>query len=239
MPNELVLLISLIVSFGGVLLFFRLFGKAGLYVWTSIATITANIEVLIMIHAFGMEMTLGNIIFAVTFAATDILSECYGKKTASRAVWIGVATNLAFVLLSQLWFLYTPSTEDWVMESVTTIFSNTPRLMLASIIAYIVSERFDVWAYHAIWHFTEKKSGSSKKYLWLRNNGSTLVSQLINAILFNVIAFVGMYEFNLLVSVCVSTYVIYIATSLLDTPFVYAARFIYNKWMKSDDALSE
>ena len=70
--NELLLLGSLLVIFTLVLLFFRLFGKTGLYCWTAFATITANIEVLIVVNAFGMEQTLGNILFA------SRLSEIYG-----------------------------------------------------------------------------------------------------------------------------------------------------------------
>lgn len=229
MPNELVLVLSLCISFGGVLLFFRFFGKAGIFAWTSIATITANIEVLMLIHAFGMEQTLGNTLFAATFVATDILSECYGKKTASRAVWIGVATNIAFLCLTQSWFLYTPSAEDFARPSIETIFSNTPRVMLASLIGYIISERYDVWAYHAIWDFTTKKFGDAKKFLWLRNNGSTLTSQLLNIGIFSSIAFWGIHTPKMILNITISGYVIYIATSLIDTPFIYAARYLFNK----------
>ncbi len=234
MPNELVLFLSLIISFGGVLVFFRLFGKAGVYAWTVITTITANIEVLILIRAFGMDMTLGNTLFAATFVATDILSENYGKKTASKAVWLGVATNLTFVLITQSWFLYTPAADDWVMPSVSTIFSNTPRLMLASLSGYVLSELYDVWAYHKWWSFTTKKFGDSKKFLWFRNNIATLSAQFINISIFTFVAFWGIYTPEKVLAVGISGYVIYIFTSLLDTPFVYLARAIYNKFMIKD-----
>ena len=78
--NEILLVASLFVIYGCVLLAYRLFGKSGLYCFTAIATITANIEVLIMVKAFGMEQTLGNILFASTFLVTDIISEIEGKK---------------------------------------------------------------------------------------------------------------------------------------------------------------
>ena len=80
MPNELLLILSLFFLFGSVLVFYRLFGKLGLYVWTVIATIAANIEVLILVDAFGLEQTLGNVLFATTFLVTDILSENHSKK---------------------------------------------------------------------------------------------------------------------------------------------------------------
>lgn len=80
MPNELILICSVVFIYGAALLGYKFFGKTGLYCISVIATILANIEVTIMINAFGMEQTLGNVLFAVTFLITDILSECEGKK---------------------------------------------------------------------------------------------------------------------------------------------------------------
>lgn len=227
--NELLLIGSVIFIFASALLGYRFFGKTGLYCLSAIATILANIEVLILIHAFGMEQTLGNVLFAVTFLITDILSECEGKKEANKAVWIGMFTSLFFLLLSQSWLLYQPSESDWVMDSIRIVFSNTPRMMIASFVVYAVSQMFDVWLYHRWWDFTEKKCGDRRKFLWLRNNGSTLVSQLLNTLLFTLFAFYGTYDWKTLVSVFASSYVIYIVTSLLDTPVVYLARRIHDK----------
>lgn len=229
MMNELLLIGSVIFIFASALLGYRFFGKTGLYCLSAIATILANIEVLILIHAFGMEQTLGNVLFAVTFLITDILSECEGKKEANKAVWIGMFTSLFFLLLSQSWLLYQPSEGDWVMDSIRIVFSNTPRMMIASFVVYAVSQMFDVWLYHRWWDFTEKKCGDRRKFLWLRNNGSTLVSQLLNTLLFTLFAFYGTYDWKTLVSVFASSYVIYIVTSLLDTPVVYLARRIHDK----------
>ena len=229
MPNELLLILSLIVLYGAVLVFYRLFGKTGLYVWTVIATISANIEVLILVDAFGMQQTLGNVLFATTFLVTDILSENHGKKEANVAVNIGIATSIAFIVISQSWMLYTPAASDFASPAIATIFSNTPRLMLASLIVYAICQKFDVWAYHAWWAFTNKKCGDSKKFLWLRNNGSTLISQLLNAILYTFGAFFGVYDIPTLISIVFASYVIFIVTSLADTPIVYLARKMKEK----------
>ena len=132
MRNELLLLGSLIVLYGGVLLWMKLFGKQGLYGWTVIATIAANIEVLILVDAFGMEQTLGNVLFASTFLVTDILSESYGKKAAQRAVNIGILTSLSFIVISQSWMLYVPSPNDFISPSIEAVFQNTPRMMLVA-----------------------------------------------------------------------------------------------------------
>lgn len=227
--NELILILSLVFIYGAVLLSYIFFGRSGLYCVSAFCTVFANIEVLVLIKAFGMEQTLGNVLFAATFLVTDILSECEGKKYANKAVFIGFFCSLFFLILSQSWFLYRPSVGDTAMPALKAIFSQTPRLIGASLVVYAVSQFFDVWLYHKWWSFTEKKFGDKKKFLWLRNNGSTLVSQLINTALFSVIAFVGTYSLQTLISIIVSGYLIYVFTSLLDTPILYLARLWKNK----------
>lgn len=229
MQNELLLILSLLVIYTGVVILYRLFHENGLYLWTIVATIAANIEVLIVVRAFGMEQTLGNILFASTFLVTDICSELYGKKCAQKAVYLGIATSVSFIIITQSWMLYLPNKTDWAMPHIKAVFSNTPRLMSAGIIVYVIVQLFDVWAYHKWWAFTKRICGDKNRFLWLRNNGSTLVSQLLNTVLFTFGAFYGMYKIPTLVSIAVSSYVIYIVTSLADTPFVYLARRIKQK----------
>ena len=224
MLNELLLCGSVVLIYGAVLLAYRIFGKAGLYAMTVIATMLANIEVLLMIDAFGMEQTLGNVMFASTYLITDILSENESEKSAARAVWIGVFTAAVMLVFTQYWLFYTPSASDWAGEHIRAIFSTTPRLLAASFVGYAVSQRFDVWLYHRWWAFTTKRFGDSTRFLWLRNNGSTLISQIINTLNFTLIAFAGWYDTRTLLGVMAASYVIYIFTSLIDTPAVYLAR---------------
>ncbi len=222
--NELLLVLQLVVFYGMVILSYRLFGKRGLYGWTVMATIAANIEVLVQIHAFGMDMTLGNILFASTFVVTDILSEVSGKRDAHRAVHLGVYTSLMFIIISQSWLLFTPNGEDFAMPHIRAIFQNTPRLMLTSLLVYAIVQRFDVFMYHTIWGWTEKLCHDRKRFLWLRNNAATLISQLLNNILFTFGAFYGVFETSSLWSIVWSSMVIFIVTSLADTPVVYICR---------------
>ncbi len=222
--NELLLIFSLILIYGAVLVSYRLFGRNGLFAMTVIATIFANIEVLILVDAFGMVQTLGNVMFAATYLITDILSENEGEKYAARAVYIGIFASVMMLLFTQYWFLYIPAATDWASPAIREIFATTPRLMLASLVGYVVSQRLDVWLYHRIWAITSKRSGNSHRLLWVRNNAAVLISQIINTILFNSIAFFGMYETKQLIGIMISGYVIYIFTSLLDTPAVYLAR---------------
>lgn len=226
MKNEILLLLSVFIIFSTVLLWYRLLGPKGLIGFTVLATIGANIEVLILVDAFGLSQTLGNVLFAATFLITDILSETEGKKTANQAVTAGILTSATFILLSQSWLLFTPNSQDWAFPSIQAIFSTTPRMMLTGLVVYAIAQRFDVWLYHKWWAFTEQRYGTRDGFLWLRNNGSTLVSQLLNTLLFTIGAFAGTYKFATLASIALSSYIIFIFTSLLDTPFVYLARRI-------------
>ncbi|MGI6736996.1 MAG: queuosine precursor transporter [Anaerovoracaceae bacterium] len=226
MSNEWILILTLVLEFAGVVLCYRLFGRVGLYLWTVMATITANIEVLLLVRAFGMEMTLGNVLFASTFLVTDILSELYSKKAARRAVSLGIATSVIFVLISWSWLYYTPAADDFAAPAIRQIFSHTPRLMISSIAVYVVVQYFDVWLYHKWWALTERRSRSRRGFLWLRNNGSTLVSQLLNSVLYPLAAFYGVYSMSTLLSIMLSSYVIFIVTSLADTPFLYLSRYL-------------
>lgn len=235
MINELLLTGSLIVIFGAAVLAYYIFGKAGLYAITAISTITANIECLIMVNAFGMEQTLGNVFFAVTFLVTDILSENEGKKEANRAVGIGIFTSVFFILVTQSWMIYTPAESDWVMPSISKVFSNTPRIMISSLVVYAISQIADVQLYHAWWKLTEKLSGNKRKFLWLRNNGSTLISQILNTGLFTILAFWGMYDITTLVNIMISSYVIFVVTSLCDTPAIYISRKIKEIRLKKNN----
>lgn len=232
MTNEILLLVTLVALYGAVLLWYRLFGATGLMAFSVLATIAANIEVLILVDAFGMEMTLGNILFATTFLVTDILSETAGKKAAQKAVYMGIAANLVFILISQAWLLYTPAANDWASPSMHTIFTNTPRMMLSSLAVYAIAQMLDVWLYHRWWVFSEKRFGDRRGFLWLRNNGSTLLSQLVNAVLYTGFAFWGTYEMGTLVSIALSSYVIFVVTALLDTPVVYLARKMHDRMPK-------
>lgn len=222
--NELLLVLSLLISFGATVLFLKLFGKSGLFAWIGICAVFANVEVLILVHAFGMDQTLGNTLFASSFLATDILSELYGKKEANKGVLVGIITTILFILLSTMWINYVPAEGDWAMPFVKQLFANTPRVLIASLVAYAVSEAFDVWLYHKWWDLTEKRFGNKDKCLWFRNNFSTLFSQLVNIVIFNFGAFLGIYSLSQLLSITLACYVIYIVTSLLDTPFIYLAK---------------
>ncbi|GAI81265.1 unnamed protein product [marine sediment metagenome] len=102
MFNEFLWLGLVIFTFLGILLSYRLFGKTGLFVWTGVAMIVCNIQVLKTLVLFGMVSTLGNALYGTTFLVTDILNEIYGKKEAKRAVWIGFYMTIATMIIMQI-----------------------------------------------------------------------------------------------------------------------------------------
>ncbi len=227
MPNELLIFSSFIIVYVGVIAFYRYFGRGGLLAFNVLATLLANIEVLLLVKAYGIEMTLGNVLFASTFLVTDILSENHGRKFANKAVLISTACSVIFIAISQLWLLYTPSENDWAQESFKIIFSKTPRIICASLIVYLVSQLVDVWLYHKWWDWCKKKFSDSKRGLWIRNNGSTMISQVLNTVLYTFLAFYGRYEINTLLQICLSTYLIYFVLSIINTPVIYLCRKIH------------
>ncbi len=227
--NELLIVLSFVIVYGSVVLFYRLYGKGGLLAMNVAVTILANIEVLLLVDAFGVEMTLGNILFASTFLITDVLSENHSKKDANRAVIISSLCSVFFVVISQMWLLYTPSANDWARGAFDTIFAITPRMVCVSLGVYLISQLTDVWLYHKWWDWCKKRFGNARSGLWIRNNGSTLISQLFNTLLYTFLAFYGIYPVEVLFSIFISSYAIYVVTSLLDTPIIYWCRRIHER----------
>lgn len=216
--NELLWFAMMLANFLFILLFYRLFGKTGLFIWIPIAAIVANIQVLKLVDLFGINATLGNIVYASSFLVTDILSENYGKKTATKAVFVGFLSLIASMVLFQAALWFTPSADDWAQESLKNLFGFMPRIVLASILAFGLSQLHDVWAYN-FW----KKKWPAERFIWIRNNASTMVSQLIDSIVFTVVAFWGQLPMNVLIQIFISTYVLKWIVAAMDTPFIYLA----------------
>ncbi|MGL1931313.1 MAG: queuosine precursor transporter [Desulfotalea sp.] len=221
--NELIWAVMLIVNFSLILIFYKFYGRMGLYLWVPISTIIANIQVLKLVELMGFEATLGNIVYASSFLATDILSENHNKKDARRAVGIGFLSLASMIVLMQLALAFEPSANDFASESLNTIFGWMPRIALASIVAYMVSQ------YHDIWSFGLIKEKTGGRYLWLRNSLSTMLSQAIDTVVFTLIAFWGQYEWPVLVSIFWTAYALKWIVAAADTPFLYIARWMKNK----------
>lgn len=221
--NEFLWLVMLILNFTAILISYRFWGKTGLYIWVPIAIIIANIQVTKTINIFGLTATLGNIVYATSFLVTDILSENYGKRDASRAVGIGFFALLMMTILMNIALFFVPAKSDFAQGSLSAIFSLMPRIALGSLTAYGFSQLHDIWAYD-FW----KRKFSADRYLWMRNNFSTMVSQLLDTLIFTFIAFWGVFEWGVLIQIIITTYLLKWLVALLDTPFLYIAK----RWSK-------
>lgn len=228
MYNEFIWLAEIIINFLLIILAYRLFGKWGLIMWIPVSTIIANIQVVQTIELFGFSATLGNVVYATSFLITDILSENYGKKEANKAVWIGFFSLISMTLLMNLALLFHPLESDefsaTTHSALNTIFSLMPRIALASLTAYLISQRHDVWAFH-FW----KDRFPEDRHLWIRNNLSTMVSQLFDSAVFVMIAFWGVFDNSILLEIFLTTYFLKWLVAAADTPFVYWAKSIHRK----------
>ncbi|TCT25519.1 hypothetical protein EDD68_10373 [Melghiribacillus thermohalophilus] len=224
MFNEWLWLIFALVNFSLILIIYRMFGKAGLFVWIGMSTVVANIQVLKVVELFGVTATLGNIMYGTIFLATDILNEKYGREEAKKAVWLGFFTLISMTVMMQIALMFIPSSDDTVQEALAALFDLVPQVAAGSLVAYVISQNFDVWLYQKI-----KSKFTSDQFLWLRNNGSTMISQFVDTAVFCIIAFWGMFSLQIWVEIFLSTYLIKFIVSALDTPFIYAAKHMHNQ----------
>lgn len=227
--NEILWFSMLIVNFSLILVAYKKFGKIGLYTWIPISTILANIQVVLLVDLFGFGTTLGNILYAGGFLVTDILAENYGKKSAKKAVYLGFFSLIAMTLIMQIAISFIPSNiEEGIItfNGVKRIFDFMPRIAVASLISYLISQTHDIWAYE-FW----REKYSAPKHIWIRNNASTMVSQLIDNAVFVTIAFYGVYPKEVLIEIFLTTYLMKFIVAVCDTPFVYIAHYLkkYNK----------
>ena len=233
MLNELLWILLLLVTFIIQILAYRFFGKNGLYAWIAIAIILANIQVMKTIGFFGLVTALGNIIYGTTFLTTDILSENYGKKEAKKAVWIGFFMLISVTIIMQITLFFTPHSTDTLSPALQQIFGLLPRITIASLTAYLISQFHDIWAFE-FW-----KKMFKGKHLWFRNNLSTMTSQLIDNVIFTWIAFIGffglfgwnqVFTWDIIIQIFLVSYTMKWFVALLDTPFVYLSKIIKKKY---------
>lgn len=188
------------------------------------AIIAANMIGTKVAHVF-FDFSVGIFAFPLTFLITDIIEEVHGKKKTKEFVYIAFVC-LVFVLAITAFAVKVPFAErSFVQENYTQVFGTTMRIFIASIIAFFIGQMHDVWAFN-FW-----KQKTKGKYLWLRNNLSTIVSQLIDTVIFMFIAFYGVspkFTISYLFVLIIPYWLIKVGAALLDTPFVYLGV----KWLR-------
>lgn len=211
--NELLWFITLLLSFVSILLCYKYLGKTGLFLWIVVATIVSNIQTIKIVDLFGLETSLGTILYGSTFLATDILNYKYGVKESRKTILYGFLAMIVMTIFMIICLLYQPSVNDFSQESLKTIFSFNVRITIASLVGFGISQLIDTFLFDKL----------QKKYnkLWLSNNGSTIVCQLVDTIIFTTITYIGTMTFGSVLEIMISMYIFKFIVALLDTPFMY------------------
>ena len=218
MSNELLWLGFAFLDLVLVLVVYRLFGRVGLFGLVVFNLLVCNVQVLKTVTLFGVTTTLGNVLYASVFLATDILSEVWGRREAKRAVFLGFIALAMMVVYMQIALVFTPAADDFAQPHLAAIFGLMPRVAVASLLAYLVSQLHDIWAFHLL----KRKTGG--RHLWLRNTASTLASQLLDSVIFCAVAFLGLFPWPVFLQILGTTYALKLVMAVFDTPFIYLAR---------------
>jgi len=215
MTNSIIFIIMMLIGLSTTLAAFYL-GRAYLYGYVAAAIVLMNIFVVKGVYIFGIATAGGNVLYATIFLATDLLNEYWGRKEAQQAVWIGFFVTLVFLVMSQLFLRMAPADYDIAQGAMETLFGFLPRIVLGSLVAYLVSQSLDVYLYSRI------RQATGEKMLWLRNNVSTLIAQLVDTTLFTLIVFWGVYP--KLWQFILFAYALKGFIALCDTPFMYLSK---------------
>ena len=222
--QNLLYLSTLVLDLGLTVLMFRFFGKEGLLACIVLSILLANLQGPKLTVIFSMQTSLGVIFYSSIFFATDLMSEKFGKKEADRAVMMGFSISVIILLMLSISLLFLPSIQGnqtfstEVHQAFVTILDFTPRFIIGSLFSYLISQRFDVWCFHKIKHWT------NGKHLWLRNNLSTMASQTIDTTLYSLVVWWGVVDLETAIQLGLAKMVFKIGIAAFDTPFIYWAR---------------
>jgi uncharacterized PurR-regulated membrane protein YhhQ (DUF165 family) len=208
--QELLWLTTVFADLGCTVVLYRLFGKAGLQVAIALAILLANLQGPKLTVIFGMQTSLGVIFYSSIFFATDVLSENYGRDAANKAVRMGFAVSVIVLLMLSLALLYLPSTNPEtaafsasIHNAFATIVNFTPRFIFGSL--------------------------TGDRWLWLRNNGSTLSSQIVDTAIYSLVAWWGIVDLKTALALGAAKYVFKMAIAVIDTVFIYWARYSFRQ----------
>ncbi|WP_017811455.1 MULTISPECIES: queuosine precursor transporter [Paenibacillus] len=213
-------ILFVIVNYALFTICYRLFGIKGLYGWIAIAAILANIQVVKTIELLGIVTTLGNTMYVSMYLASDLLNERFGPRVARKAVWFGFFTLIVTTIVMRMAIHFDPAVGvDVSQEALELIFGPLSTLLIASLTAYLVSQFLDVRLYKWL-----RRRFPAPHQLWIRNNGSTMISSFIDTLIFCSIAFLGMYEWSVWIEIFLTTYILKFLLTAAGTPFLYLAR---------------
>jgi uncharacterized integral membrane protein (TIGR00697 family) len=231
MSNIAIFLIFAIVNFVLLSLAYKFFKAKGIIAYMVISVIAANLQVNVLVEfdfgLFQLYPTLGNVMFAGIFLATDLLNEVFGKEEAKKAVYISIFMNVSFIIVMFIATTFAHLADSNSFADALKMFfaldGTVIKIVLVSNLVYFISQFIDVTIYAKI-----KELLPDTKYLWIRNNGSTIVSQSIDTVLITLLLvyFVGIIPPEFLVSNIIATFLMKAIVAVVDTPFLYLMKKI-------------
>jgi len=187
-----------------------------LYITSLFAANTLGLK--IMPFIFGTHLSVAVFSFPIVFIMTDVIGEVYGKKMAKNFVLAGIISIVLFLLYTIISSLFPWSEKGlWARESYDLIFSVSFRMSIASLFAFVIAEYQDVFSFF----FFKKKLGA--KHFWIRSNLSNVWSQLLDSVIFTVIAFTGLYSIPTMIMMTIPWWIYKVFMGFLFTPLSYLA----------------
>ncbi len=169
-------------------------------------------------------LSAGVLPYPITFLLTDILSEIYGRKRTNAVVLVGFAASLFVLFMLYLGSLFPAIPESPVNDDYyNTVFQNSWRVILASMVAYLTAQLIDV----RMFHFWKRLTNGRK--LWLRNNASTIVSQLVDTTLVVFVLFVGKLSMGTMTEFILDGWLFKVLAALVDTIAIYILVWIIRR----------
>ena len=210
---------------------FYFFGRSGLYIAVILGIVLGNLQggkvSDLVVFGYTFTVSMGAIMYSGIYFATDLINEKYGRTFANEAVILGAIANVVVMLTLVLSTYYLPSeiakSSDAVHEAISTLAYYSPWFVIGSLTAYLISQTFDVWMFHKL------KVLTNGKYLWLRNNVSTLSSQALDTLIYTLVwVLAGDMTFIVALSIALTKYIFKIFIALLDTIFIYLVKDVRN-----------
>jgi uncharacterized integral membrane protein (TIGR00697 family) len=186
------------------------------------------IQTVLFGHTF--TLTVGMIPFPVTFLLTDLLNEFYGKRSARLVTWLGFAmaviAYLFIFVASAIPIAPMTRAADWggvTEDAFTRVFVGSQRMIVASMTAYLIAQLVDISVFHALRRMT------AERFLWLRATGSTAISQLVDTVVINFVAWFGVLSLSEVVNIIFSSYALKILIAIGLTPLIYAGHAVIER----------
>lgn len=216
MSNELIFILSAFIDLSFVLLFFKL-GRRGL-----LASVIVNVILVAtfgskLISIFGFVTNVSNVFYSSVFLAVNIMIERFDRREGLKAIWAGFGALVVFMIMSQFVVISKSIPESASVDlAINTLFKVAPRIAFASMFAYLVSQHLNLWLY-------ELMKLKSKLNLALRNFISTAIAQLVDSLLFFILAFSGVVSGAVLWQTISIGYLLKLVIVIISTPYIYSS----------------